>query len=72
MTVASFPWQPGHQVAARRLLAAPGGLAVEAGSKGMVIAVMAEGRCTVRFHNGCVVAGLDGLDIVVVETNLRC
>lgn len=67
-----FRWHPGDHVAARRALVVAVGGTVDAGTKGMVIAVSSDSLCTVRFHSGVIVTGLDFLDIVVVHRNLRC
>jgi hypothetical protein len=65
-------WSPGASVAARRRIPALNGRWIDPGTKGVVIAGDGSGHCTVRFHTGEIIAGLDGDDIVVIPDGMRC
>jgi hypothetical protein len=65
-------WSPGASVAARRRIAGLPGRWIDPGTKGMVVAGDGHGRCTVRFHTGAIIAGLDGRDVVVIPNTMRC
>jgi hypothetical protein len=65
-------WSPGASVAARRRIEALKGRWIDPGTKGVVIAGDGHGRCTVRFHTGAIIAGLDGRDVVVIPNTMRC